>query len=216
MLERREKILGLCCLPVAWTNPNSWRNWMARRGLAPSRVGIHEIDITVAAMKKELTAHLHRLEEKNCRSFTPLMAAAMYGNVNVVRYLLSCGADVEASDTVPLFFFFQIWCWRIGVNIFSVDILHSWKQHFRVKLKLWHFFKPLELMWRRRILWLSLSLEWSNFFNSNISIFLFQNDCGALMFVAWQGHQNILSFLLSVGANVDVRDKVCETWCFGL
>ncbi len=42
-------------------------------------------------------------DRQGCDEWTPLQAAAMTGNDDVAKYLLSLGADIEADDCVCLF-----------------------------------------------------------------------------------------------------------------
>ncbi len=78
-----------------------------------STVDVHERDITVDAMKEELRENPFRLEERKIPIVithdtreeehdgnTPLVSAAKYGNVSVLRFLLSEGADVNAENDV--------------------------------------------------------------------------------------------------------------------
>ncbi len=71
-------------------------------------VDIHAGDVTLEAIQAELWQHPLRLEEKKQRKGmyehdvgnTPLMTASKAGNVNVVAFLLSLGANVEAEGKV--------------------------------------------------------------------------------------------------------------------
>ncbi len=75
-----------------------------------SIVDIHAKRITLDTIKTELSLHPLRLEERcEMRNFgdadvgnTPLMTAARAGNISVVVFLLSIGANVEATKEVSL------------------------------------------------------------------------------------------------------------------
>ncbi len=64
---------------------------------------LHIMGISAKAMQEELRARPLRIEEKKDFSYfggTPLMAAACFGNVNVIRFLLAAGANIEAKNEV--------------------------------------------------------------------------------------------------------------------
>ncbi len=70
-------------------------------------VDIHAEDVTLEAIQVELTHHPWRIDEKRSVGFddTPLGTAAKAGNVAVLVFLLSLGANVEAKNEVFAFFF---------------------------------------------------------------------------------------------------------------
>ncbi len=67
-------------------------------------INLHNEHITVKEMQEELRVNPLRLEEKMLVDVydrcTPLTAAAYFGNVAVVEYLLSAGANIEATNQV--------------------------------------------------------------------------------------------------------------------
>ncbi len=67
-----------------------------------TKVQIHSSCITQEEMQVELSAYPSRLEEKNDYFLgdTPLMSSATFGNIAVVEFLLSIGANVHAKNEV--------------------------------------------------------------------------------------------------------------------
>ncbi len=70
-------------------------------------VNIHSKRITLDALQEELRMKPWRLEEKNVgdrdhifAGSTPLMSSAAFGNLEVVKFLLSVGANIEAKHEV--------------------------------------------------------------------------------------------------------------------
>ncbi len=63
------------------------------------RENIHERDVKLELVREELRLDITRLEER-FEHETPLMAAAKSGNIEIVRYLLSLGANLEAENLV--------------------------------------------------------------------------------------------------------------------
>ncbi len=72
-------------------------------------VDIHSNHITLATLRDQLRANPTRLEEKKVKKDdgfdcqeenTPLISAADFGNVSVVEFLLSVGANVDAINKV--------------------------------------------------------------------------------------------------------------------
>ncbi len=73
-------------------------------------VNIHAQLITRVMLETELRLHPMRLEERKewehdrDEGNTPLTSAAMFGNIPVVEFLLSIGANIEAKNEVrPMF-----------------------------------------------------------------------------------------------------------------
>ncbi len=62
-------------------------------------INLHDKNITLSAIRPELRLHPSRLEERK-EEDTPLMSAAEFGNVEVVEFLLTLGANKEAHDDV--------------------------------------------------------------------------------------------------------------------
>ncbi len=68
-----------------------------------SVVDIHAEDVTLETIQAELMLHPLRLEERKEEGevgCTPLIAAATSGNVALVKFLLSVGANIEARNEV--------------------------------------------------------------------------------------------------------------------
>ncbi len=105
-----------------------------------NRIDVHDIDMTVEILKEELRVNPSRLEEKKvpneeeekeevgkeddeCEDgMSPLTAAAKFDNVAVVKFLLSVGANVKASNKVA----FRIrHCIAFTVSIHSFKITFS-------------------------------------------------------------------------------------------
>ncbi len=67
-------------------------------------VDLHAKTITVKTMQEEFRVNSVRLEEKRwvecCGPCTPLIAACWFGKVDVVRFLLTAGANFEAKSEV--------------------------------------------------------------------------------------------------------------------
>ncbi len=64
-------------------------------------VDIHAKTVSLETIQAELRLHPWRLEERGCSvGKTPLTSAAEAGNVAVVEFLLSLGADMEAKEAV--------------------------------------------------------------------------------------------------------------------
>ncbi len=76
-------------------------------------VGVHTNDVCVEFLEKELGIHPEKMEERISLIFengtqneyklyyyTPLMCAAIDGNLPATKYLLLLGADIEACDHV--------------------------------------------------------------------------------------------------------------------
>ncbi len=68
-----------------------------------TNVNIFAEGITLETMRDELRQQPWRLDERSVYGNTPLMSAAMFGNVAVVEFLLSLGANMEAKDDVCLY-----------------------------------------------------------------------------------------------------------------
>ncbi len=68
---------------------------------APVVVNIHSSRTTLEELQVELRIHPSRLEEKEMtHGFTPLISSAFFGNIAVVEFLLSIGANVHAKNKV--------------------------------------------------------------------------------------------------------------------
>ncbi len=64
-------------------------------------VNIHSSLITLEELHVELRLHPSRLEEKEMGwGNTPLMSSVIIGNIPVVEFLLSIGANIHAKDKV--------------------------------------------------------------------------------------------------------------------
>ncbi len=66
---------------------------------------IHSEHTTLEELQEELRANHLRLEERKVgicsgKDTTPLMSAAGFGNVEIVKFLLSLEANIEAKDQV--------------------------------------------------------------------------------------------------------------------
>ncbi len=71
---------------------------------AISAVDVHSERITLDALQEELRTNPSRLEEKKGNGWdegnTPLISSAGFGNLEVCKYLLSVGANIESKNKV--------------------------------------------------------------------------------------------------------------------
>ncbi len=85
-----------------------------------TRINLHAEEITVETMQEEIRVNPVRLEEKKkFRSFgpcTPLLTAIWFGNVAVVRFLLSSGANIEARTEVSFHLYSKFRCFKVITN----------------------------------------------------------------------------------------------------
>ncbi len=64
-------------------------------------IDIHSKHITLEALQTELRLHPSRLEEMEMtHGYNPLMSSAKFGNIAVVEFLLSFGANIHAKNKV--------------------------------------------------------------------------------------------------------------------
>ncbi len=78
-----------------------------------SIVDVHAKDISLESVQEELRLHPLRLEERRERrqvfddeiGNTPLLSAVKAGNISVVQYLLSLGANVDSRNKVDILMF---------------------------------------------------------------------------------------------------------------
>ncbi len=143
-------------------------------------------------MQAELRLHPSRLEESEVLGedyngddgYTPLLMAATSGNIEMVEFLLSIGANVGAVNSVDISeIIFQ---WQFGTNGFSL-----------------FFF--CELRYELFPLGSWCCSLFSNAYALCLQICL-QNGYTALMMAAKHGHLEVVEMLLNAGADVHDRN----------